>query len=356
MTPSPPSSRKKPTCRSCGQPMAGHKRPTGIPICPRTSLSPPPPPPFRTAAEPATPPPTSAEPRIPPRPSDSSPDLLSRISPEDVRFSPTPSGYWHRQNPYWVEPAHYARMPLHAVHVVPQRGETVASWNSTELDEASADAPPTHGEPLSREHAVDDIAKDPEDAPGCSEPACARATPSPSPSIAFTRLGRHVSKILAHRTPLAALYSAPSEDVFALEHAAHEQGLSTAVVRSPRSAVKAEPASPAGVSHDDDDGGGGWSRASLTRESSWWVFVGRDRGAVHALAGSQARTAAAAAAAARGKDGREPYDYDRGLEKARDERVGAYPVDPRTVRQNFCDVIIAAVLSAVGVVWLLSSM
>ncbi|KAH9855041.1 hypothetical protein C2E23DRAFT_49603 [Lenzites betulinus] len=326
MTPSPPSSRKKPVCHSCGHPMAGHKRPAGSPVCPRVSASPSPAHSHTTSATPTPAP-------------DPAPTLLSRISPEDVRFAPTSSGYWHRRNPHWVEPEHYARIPSHAAHEVPKRGETVVSWHSTELDELSVHAP-SHGRPLSQEYAAQEVPSDSEEDEGAEITAdSTRQTRSAS----FTLLGRQVSKIFGDMLPLASLYGAPTEDVRSLEHAAREHGLATAVVRSPRTTVKAEPSTP------DKASDSGSSRAGLSREFSWWLFVGRDRSAVNALADSQ--TAAAGA-----RRQREPYDYDKGLVKELDERVGAYPVNPRAIRQNFCDVIIAGVVSAFAVVWILSYM
>ncbi|OJT07106.1 hypothetical protein TRAPUB_2040 [Trametes pubescens] len=315
------SSRKKPVCHSCGEPMAGHKRPNGSPICPRDSASPSPP---RSRTQTTTPPRASG-----------GTTLLSRISPEDVRSSPTESGYWRRPNPNWVEPAHYARM---SAPQVPQRGDTVASWHSTELDEVSVASLPQRAR-LSQD-SVEEVEREDVDA------SDAEYANSRSQSSSFTSVTRQISKLFGRSTPLASVFSAPSEEVDAIENVAHEHGLSTAVIHRPRAIVKAEPTSPGSAV-------GGRSRSTLARESSWWVFVGRDRSAVDALAGSQTRTALAAAAA---KPEREPYDYDTGLVKERNEGVGAYPVDPRTVRQNFCDVIIAAVVSAFCAVWFLSLM
>ncbi|KAL1939985.1 hypothetical protein VTO73DRAFT_9320 [Trametes versicolor] len=317
------SSRKKPICHSCGEPMAGHKRPNGSPICPRDSASPSPPR-SRTLQ-------TTTPPRAP-----GGPTLLSRISPESVRFSPMEDdGYWRRQNPNWVEPAHYARM---SSAQAPQRSDTDASWHSTELDEVAAASPP-QGVRLSHDSVEEVEREDVDD----SDSDYAN---TPSQTSSFTAVTRQISKLFGRSTPLASVFSAPSEEVMAIENVAHEHGLSTAVVHRPRAIVKAEPTSPGAAV-------AGRSRSTLARESSWWVFVGRDRSALDALAGSQARTALAAAAT---KPEREPYDYDTGLLKEQNESVGAYPVDPRKIRQNFCDVIIAAVVSAFCAVWLLSLM
>ncbi|KAI0776152.1 hypothetical protein BD413DRAFT_526847 [Trametes elegans] len=329
MTPGTLASRKKPVCHTCGYPMAGHKRPNGSPVCPRESASPSP---SQSRSRSLS--------RTPARDSTEPPSLLSRISPPGVTFSPTPSGYWHRQNPNWVVPEHYARIPSHAVHHVPQRGDTVGSWESTELDEpparfsVQARLPPAF--PQAEE---DDEIEEIDPAEDDSEDADTQRTVSPAPSNSFSRLTRGFSKILGRS--VAKVYSAPSEDVVAIEHAAREQGLHTGVARR-RATVKAEPLSPAGQLSSS-------SPSTLSREDSWWIFVGRDRAAVNALTVSHAAPTTATTA-------REPYDFDAGLVAERNEKVGTYPADPRTVRQNYCDVIVAGIVSAFCVVWLLSYM
>ncbi|KAI0677245.1 hypothetical protein C8Q78DRAFT_1001836 [Trametes maxima] len=330
MSPSPNSSRKKPICHTCGYPMAGHKRPHGSPVCPRDSASPAP----------------SLSPSPPNRRSVSTlpcgtPDppqrtLLSRISPEDVRSSPTPSGYWHRQNPNWVEPEHYARIPGHAVHHVPQRGETAASWNSTELDEAPQ-AYFTRGESVPQ-HGFEVVDEDDAE----EDDADSQRTVSPPPSGSFARITRGISKLFGDAPPLARVYGASSNEAVALEHTAQEHGLYAGVARR-HPLVKTEPPSPGARLGDA-------SRSTLSRDGSCLVFVGHDRSTVDALAASHSPRGALRAAS------REPYDYDAGLAPERNERVGAYPVDPRSVRQNYCDVIIAAVVSAFCAVWFLSLM
>ncbi|KAI0375957.1 hypothetical protein BV20DRAFT_27983, partial [Pilatotrama ljubarskyi] len=328
MVPGTSSARKKPVCHACGTPMAGHKRPNGSPICPRASASP-----LPSRSRPAS--------KTPARHSAEPPSLLSRLGPSpqdpDVSFSPTPSGFWHRKNPHWVDPEHYARIPTHAVHTVPRRGETLASWNSTELDESAAAAsiygdrvsPSSHGSEQEEGEYV----------PSDGEDGSSQRTLSPTPSSgSFSTLRRGLSKILGRGTALASVYAAPSDEVVAIEHAAHERGLTTAAVRR-HPLVKAEPPSPS--SRLDDA-----SSSTLARDKSWLVYVGRDPSAVNALAASHGAP----------PPEREPYDFDTGLVAERNERVGTYPVDPRAIRQNYCDVIIAAVVSAFCAVWFLSWM
>ncbi|CDO73831.1 hypothetical protein BN946_scf185015.g160 [Trametes cinnabarina] len=333
------SSRKKPVCHSCGHPMEGHKRPNGSPICPRDSATPSPSPsPLAnrssrnrsrsgTPAHYDTPPP-------PPR------SLLSRISPRDVRSSPTPSGYWHRQNPNWVEPEHYSRFPQHVPVPLPQRGETPASWQSTELIESVEDLrtpePEVHYVYGDDEEVEEDQLEDDE-----GEDTGSQRTVSPPPSRSITRFMSNMASMLGRSTPVTTEYSAPADEVFAIEHAAEKQGLYTRVVHRP--VVKPEPESPS-------NGLSGRSQ-SLAREGSWRIFVGRDPDVVKARAESHV-----AYRPGRSSSPREPYDYDRGLDSQLNERVGTYPVDPRTIRQNFCDVIIAAVISAFCAVWFLSYM
>ncbi|KAI9000724.1 hypothetical protein BD414DRAFT_472546 [Trametes punicea] len=328
------SGRKKPTCHSCGHPMAGHKRPNGSPVCPRNtaSLSPYP-----------SPSPTPSSRRrsvsmIPTNYPDRPQSLLSRISPADVRFSPTPSGYWHRQNPNWTEPEHYARIPSHAPHQMPRRGETVAPWESTELNDSVAGSPPRgDSEPPGFGEEEDWSQEVQEDE---ADDADSLRAVSPAPSNGFARFSQHLVKMLGHSTPVVAEYSAPSHEVFSIEHAAQEEGLYSRIERR-RTIVKAEPASPEGKLDEPS--------RSIAREGSWRIFVGRDRSTVDDRATSYATRRAT-------PPPHEPYDYSTGLIAERNERVGTFPIDPRMIRQNFCDVIIAAVLSAVCVVLFLSYM
>ncbi|KAI0638491.1 hypothetical protein C8Q77DRAFT_1154126 [Trametes polyzona] len=321
------SSRKKPVCQKCGMPMAGHKRPQGSPVCPRGPASPSP---ARSSCSP--------EASTPSRASHEPPSLLSRISPEHVRYRSSSSGYYRRQNPNWVEPEHYARMPSHAPIQVPRRGETVASWQSTELD-VQSDATPPSGEPVYHEIDDDEEEYDTEGLNATEFPKVfPSVSPSPAPSDSFTRFGRHLSGIFGRSTPVAAVYDAHSGDVMAIEHAAQTEGLATAAVHRPRRAVKAEPTTPGEASG---------SRTTLGRESSWLVFVGRDGSAVDALAQSQTPVV-------RLSPTPEPYDYDKGLNRERNERVGAYPVDPRRIHPTFCDMIFLCVFSSFAAVFWLS--
>ncbi|OSD04535.1 hypothetical protein PYCCODRAFT_1433407 [Trametes coccinea BRFM310] len=336
--------RKKPVCQSCGLPMAGHKRPNGSPICPRdsTSTSPPPSPSPQAAyrsskARARSETPVRYEtPAPPPR------SLLSRISPLDVRAEPTSSGYWRRQNPNWETPEHYTRLPRAPAARVPQRNATPGgSWQSTEPNESMAGTPPPDVAYYSQNEEEQDEEEDGEDTE-------TQRSVSPAPSNQFTRFARHMASMLGRSSPVATEYSAAADEVFAIERAARKQGLYTRVVRRP---LKPEPESPDGRLA---------SRAQpIAQESSWRVFIGRDAAIVDRRAESHFAPQPRQPTPPRevlDLTTPEPYDYDKGLNKELNERVGTYPVDPRTIRQNFCDVIIAAVISAFCVVYFLSKL
>ncbi|KAI0331323.1 hypothetical protein GY45DRAFT_1360960 [Cubamyces sp. BRFM 1775] len=358
-TPGPSSERKKPTCHTCGHPMAGHKRPNGSPVCPRDSASP-----ARSLSQ--TPSAFSNSPSVSPERETvgrlmSPQSLLQRISPsnvrysegptlsersshEDSRFSPTPSGYLHRRNPNWVEPEHYARMPAHQV---PQRGETIASWYSTELDEP--DEPVAGPSGLHRYGSWSGFSEEPEGSEVSQSPSVEEVYPddvsagsqdtvSPPPSQ-FTRMSRQISQVLSRAsTPLATIYAVSKEKAPAVERAARKYNMPTRRIRH-RKTVKAEPSSPGNRLGDGD---------AASSEGSLRVIVARNSAAADEVAaryGAPARMAS-----------REPYDYDAGLVQELNERVGTYPVNPYMIRPNFCDVIIAAVVSAFCAVYFLSAM
>ena len=359
-TPGPSSERKKPVCHTCGYPMAGHKRPHGSPVCPRDSASP-------TRSLSKTPSAISDSPSPPPERDTvgrfvSPPSLLSRIgpydvryseeptlsersSPEEFRFSPTPSGYWHRRNPNWVEPEHYAHMSMHQV---PQRGETLASWNSTELDEPDEPVAGPSGlhryrghSGFSEERGMSEETRSPSVEEVCPDDASSVAssqdTVSPAPSQ-FARLSRQISSVLGRTTPFATVYAVSRDKAPAVEYAAQRHNMRTRRVQR-RNTVKAEPTSPGSRLGTDD---------TVSSEGSLRVIVARDSMAADEVA---ARYNAPARMATR-----EPYDYDAGLVQELNERVGTYPINPYMIRPNFCDVIIAGVVSAFCAVYFLSVM
>ncbi|KAF8872764.1 hypothetical protein BD779DRAFT_328460 [Infundibulicybe gibba] len=93
----PPTTRKKPHCRTCGLPMAGHKRPYGSPVCPPSSLS------LFDSPQPKEPPITQVV--LGP---------LRYLAPVEPPSSPTipRQDVWLKRNPNWGEKSpQRARVP-----------------------------------------------------------------------------------------------------------------------------------------------------------------------------------------------------------------------------------------------------
>ena len=347
---SPGSGRKKPVCQKCGHPMAGHKRPYGAPICPRDE----------TAPAPSPSPTPTLESTLPV----AGPSKSSRkkgLSPEFV-FEPSASGYWHRANPNWVDPDQMSK-PIAPVGT-PQRGD---SWVSTERDSSSATSPPrrrglpnpgvihidvdvdVHERERSRYSGSqmdegEDEHEHGEFHGGDGEEFSDTQSISSASSDAtiLKRMTRGLSRAIGRSTPLASLYSSPRDELNTITSAAQAEGLYTRVVHHhrPITGVKDEPVTP--------------TRTTPTREHSWWVAVGRDRGAVDALV--QSRTPGSARAESVDvvpEDG--PYDFDRGLDTTRNERVGTYPVDPRTIRSTFFDTLLAGAVGGLVMFYCLST-
>ncbi|PIL37427.1 hypothetical protein GSI_01121 [Ganoderma sinense ZZ0214-1] len=330
------STRKKPVCQKCGYPMAGHKRPHGVPVCPRGDSAP---------ASPQTAGPSSRT-----------------VPPFD--FNPTASGYWERQNPNWVEPVSYAKQTRS--YVIPERG---SSWVSTERDGGSQGTP-SRQQPLRSPapvHEVIDVDADDEveevehrstwsqepehedEQYEPSEPAeegdDSDTSSNRSSATVIKRVTRRLSSVLGRGTPLASLYSSPRSQVPVIRTAAQAEGLYTRVVhleRGPAEAAgfKEELATPV--------------RTFPGREGSWMVAVGRDQGAVNALVESAATPPRPGMRLQ--PDGMlEPYDYDRGLNRERNERVGSYPEDPRWIRNTFFDILVAGAVGGLVVFYCLSA-
>ncbi|KAI1796088.1 hypothetical protein LXA43DRAFT_970013 [Ganoderma leucocontextum] len=337
---SPGSIRKKPVCQKCSLPMAGHKRPHGVPVCPRDDSAP------------ASP----------------SPQLTRKNLSPNFDFNPSASGYWHRPNPNWVEPESYAKQtrPMD----VPQRGP---SWVTTERDDRSQGTPSRHQpirSPPPAHEVIDVDAEDeheeagdgyrglqePEheydqehDHYGHEEPAeegdDSDTSSNASSVTILKRMTRRLSRAIGRGTPLASLYSSPREQVPAITSAAQAEGLYTRIVhlnRGPTEATgfKDEAATP--------------TRTFARREHSWMIAVGRDQGAVNAFVES-AGTPPKPALRLQPEGMLEPYDYNRGLSGERNERVGSYPDDPRWIRNTFFDILVAGAVGGLVVFYCLSS-
>lgn len=330
---SPGSTRKKPVCQKCGHLMAGHKRPHGVPVCPRDDSAP------------ASPQSAARKTTVP--------------APMPFDYNPTPSGYWHRPNPNWVEPASYAKQTRS--YDVPQRGP---SWVSTERDGGSQGTPsrqqPFKSPPPAHEvidvDAEDDIQEvgreyagshhdeqeyleeEPTDEDDDSDTSSNRSS-----ATILKRVTRRLSSAIGRSTPLASLYSSPREHVPTITTAAHAEGLYTRVVhlnRRPVDGFKEEPSTPV--------------RTFAEREHSWMIAMGRDQVAVNALVDSAA-TPPNPTRRLQPEGVFEPYDYDRGLSRERNEQVGSYPEDPRWIRNTFFDILVAGAVGGLVVFYCLSS-
>lgn len=331
---SPGSTRKKPVCQKCGHLMAGHKRPHGVPVCPRDDSAP-------ASPQPAT-------------------RRTTAPAPAHFEFNPSASGYWHWQNSNWVAPASYAKQTRS--YDVPQRGP---SWVSTERDGGSqgtpsrrrpfTSPPPAHEvidvdaedeiQEVGRRYAGSQYEEDQEyeqEQEGPADVDDDSDTSSNGSSVTILkRVTRRLSSAIGRSTPLASLYASPREHVPTITTAARAEGLYTRVVhlnRGPVEGFKEEPSTPV--------------RTFVEREHSWMIAVGRDQVAVNALVDSAATPPKPRL---QSEGVLEPYDYDRGLSGARNERVGSYPEDPRWIRNTFFDILVAGAVGGLVVFYCLAS-
>lgn len=312
--------------------MAGHKRPHGAPVCPRDDSA------------------------------SASPQPATRKTFPPFEFNPTPSGYWERQNPNWAEPASYAKQTRS--YVAPERGP---SWVSTERDDSQGTPSrqqPFRSPPPAREvidvDAEDGIEEVEHKSVGSqeteheydheyepSEPAegdDSDTSSNGSSSTILKRVTRRLSSVIGRRTPLASIYASPRERVPTITTAAQAEGLYTRVMHLDRGSVeptgfKQELATPV--------------RTFAPREGSWMVAVGRDPGAVNALV--DAATPPKPTMRLQPGGMLEPYDYDRGFNRERNERVGSYPDDPRSIRNTFFDTLVAGAVGGLVVFYFLSA-
>ncbi|RDX53784.1 hypothetical protein OH76DRAFT_1453568 [Lentinus brumalis] len=345
------SSRKKPVCQKCGHLMAGHKRPYGIPVCPRDSSVP-------AECLPVSDDDNDNDNRVPTL-ADSS--TRSRSIP-DFTFDPSSSGYWHRPNPNWVDRDPPQPNPFQEI---PERS---GSWVSTEPASGSRASParpqrrafpgrPRHTEVINvdghEESDEEDGTQSTDDfdfVPDNTSDTQSNVSTTSSSTI-MKRVSRGLSLVLGQSTPLASLYSSPRDDVTAIASAAQDEGLYTRVVHLDHR-VKTEPLTP--------------TRTTPTRDHSWWIAVGRDRNAVDAIVDAQTPrkpvrrgdtivldpTGSRAASAEAG----EPYDFARGLSTERNERIGTFPEDPHKVRNTFVDTLVAGAVGGLVVFYCLSSL
>ncbi|KAI0751093.1 hypothetical protein C8Q80DRAFT_551249 [Daedaleopsis nitida] len=352
------SHRKKPVCQKCGYLMVGHKRPNGSPVCPREGSSP-----YEHSPHGYTPARASELPDddIPtptgsPPPPLIAPYIINRMSGPNFAVQPSQSGFWHRKNPNWVDPD-AGKQPNH--QTPPVKGP---SWVSTESESGSHASPRRALPPAPARHEVIDIDAMPdkeayarrgssvrsddgeEYGPDDTSDTQSNVSGSSSRTI-LKHMSRGLSMVLGRGTPIASIYTSPREEITTITSAAEARGLYTRVVHLEQG-VKAEPATP--------------TRTTPAREHSWMIAVGRDHGAVNALADAQtprnSRLTLGPEDAPVLEDGAgEPYDFEQGLDRERNERVGTYPVDPKQIRNTFLDTLFAGAIGGLVMFYCLSS-
>ncbi|EPS98731.1 hypothetical protein FOMPIDRAFT_1125687 [Fomitopsis schrenkii] len=215
--------RRSPQCRTCGEPMAGHKRPHGFPICPEQEDA-----------------------QAAPGP------ILQRGATIIGRhgFAPEPgvrlplNGHW--RNPYWVEPA-----PR-----IEDDRSSHSSWVPTDIDGESAEEESQGG---SEGRVLAELNDDGDDA---------RSTSSTASSVSTT-----LTQLMGNSIALASVWSTPTRDIPAIGQAAAKAGVSFGVVSASKyrrgRALKRE-----GSRNDAD---------ALERQNSLWVVMGQDKLAVERM-------------------------------------------------------------------------
>ncbi|OCH94295.1 hypothetical protein OBBRIDRAFT_789430 [Obba rivulosa] len=290
--------RKRHTCRTCGFPMAGHKRPNrGPPVCPTPERSP------------------TLLSRIE-GPHRVTPTLLSRIEgpalPSPLRrrdaVSHIPSIGRYR-NPSWVEPD--------VIQVDDDDEEprnTPFSWVTDETyddgtekaDEGSGQEDGNDVEEVeAAEEQDEDGVGDDDDDNRSQASTSSTATASTSASA---RIMRALSEVLGDSLPLASVFSTPRNKLNAVTDTARQGDLHTGLMRNPNRGQ-----------YRVRDG-------QLQRENSYWVVMGRDRGAVEQLL----------------EFDEQDYETQR--------MVGAYP-SPSLTRLTFFDLLVGGAMGGL-VVWL----
>lgn len=316
--------RKKPVCTKCNELMVGHRRPNrGVPICPKDDSDKV----VHDLSRSRTPTPTrSPVPQRAPQAAYPSPQASPiRRSSAELTFKRGKS--WHYQNPNWVTDPKPEMSPSRASN---------ASWVSTEIDPEAAAMPPStrdarwlahHGRPSAVAEA--DVGEEDEDDGNASDASSSISLRGASSMLLSNPISRSLSRVLGSSSPLAAILSTPREEIPRVRAAAAKRGLYAGVVHRPTH-IKAEP---------EDEG-------RLKAESSWRVVLGRDKDLVQCVVDAQQPDAAV----------QEPYDFSRGLQVERNEKVGTYPLDPRSLRMSYFDMIIAGGVGGFVMFFMLSRM
>ncbi|KAH9943172.1 uncharacterized protein BXZ73DRAFT_87563 [Epithele typhae] len=346
-----PTGNKTRRCHKCGQPMKGHKRPgAGVVVCP-----------IGPTGSPA---PTETTEIVAPSAA-AGPSRAPQARKDDF-FAPqfvldiSSSGYGHRVNPNF-------RPDDVQKPISPPRRDN--SWVSTELDERSAGSPARRprrnvpgivqetiarfpsansymtipvrlGDHIIHEreegyggHCEDDYEEEEEyeaneENKGDSSDTQSATGKSTGPTL-MQRMTRSLSTILGRDEPHAVVYRIEREDARAAEARAVEQGMYCRVAYGQRhitpvagpsrseSIVKPEPTTPHRLT--DNDG-------------MCWFAIGDNRDAVDAAI--------------------EPYLEPTGALAAAPCRD--YPIDPRTIRPNFVDTLVAGAVGGLVVFYCLS--
>ncbi|KAH9844348.1 uncharacterized protein C8Q71DRAFT_41127 [Rhodofomes roseus] len=280
------SPRKAPQCRTCGSPMAGHKRPRGKPVCPERGSTP-------VAPEP-----------IPQR--GATPRRHSHTPEAD--FQLPRNGHW--RNPHWVSPVR-EREVERSMH---------SSWAPTEVDGDSSSSS-DEGSQVGNEETVLYDLQDDDDV----RSVAAASTTSSRSSASTSSVRSTLSQLVTRSVPMASVWSTPTRDIPAISHAATKAGVSFAVVPAPKER-RERSVKPDGSSDHGD---------ALERQNSWWLVMGRDVEAV-------TRMIANTGAAAQGQEGAEEDPCLSGL-------VGAYPIHHAYLRPTFLDILFAGAMGGLVV-------
>jgi len=143
---------------------------------------------------------------------------------------------------------------------------------------------------------------------------------------------RTISEALMNSVPLASLFSTPRQDIPAISRAARRRKLHMGVIRRGDAQNQSVKSEDADAIHE----------ANIGRPNSCWIVMGRDQDAVSHLLDLDERDA--------------KHQQASVLSSSTNPKVGAYPLDPRSIRMSFLDVIIAGAIGGIVVFYGLSVM
>lgn len=152
------------------------------------------------------------------------------------------------------------------------------------------------------------------------------ATTSQQPST-VSRISRTFSEVMTNSRALASIFSTPPKNAAAVSLAARRRGLYAGLMADSTGNIRVKEENP----FDPDLG-------SPARDRNI-VVIGQDASAVQHLLEA-------------GEDHLRSLALDAGSRP----RVGAYPVNPNSIRPTFFDIIIAGAVGGFIVLWILSSL